>query len=91
MRSPKNALLHELIGLDCTVVRSRNSAQIGISGKIIDETQKTIVLETAHGVKRFAKSDIFIHVKIDDKLVELSGKYLVSRPEDRIKRKFKKW
>ncbi len=91
MRLPKNILLHELIGLQCTVVKSRNIAQRGISGKIIDETQKTLLLSTKKGPKRIMKNDVVVHVTVGDKLVEIDGKYLVSRPEDRIKKKFKKW
>lgn len=91
MRSPKNIMFHELIGLECKIVSSRNASQIGISGKIIDETQKTFVIETAHGSKRVLKADVTIRISLGDKTVEITGRYLVSRPEDRIKRKFKKW
>jgi len=91
MRTPRNILRHELIGLECVVVKAANASHVGLHGRIVDETQKTIVLETTRGQKRLAKQDITIVVTIGDERVELVGHALVSRPEDRIKRKFQKW
>ena len=77
----------EIIGRDCRVTESRNRSQIGIEGRIVDETQNTIVLEIGDITKRIPKKgSAFI---ISDK--EIKGDLLVGRPEDRIKKKFKKW
>jgi len=91
MRTPKNILRHELIGLWCKVVNASNKSQIGIEGKIVDETQKTIVLETKNGLKRIQKKGSTFRLKLDKCWVEILGDDILARPEDRIKKKFKKW
>jgi ribonuclease P protein subunit POP4 len=87
MRNVKNILRHELIGLYCTVIKSKNKSNIGLSGKITDETMKTIVISE----KRIPKQDTIFRIFINDKNVDIDGNYLTSRPEDRIKKKIKKW
>lgn len=91
MKRIKNILQHELIGLNCTVTDSRNKDQIGITGKIIDETMKTISIKTEKGVKKIMKKGAEFRLEINDKKVVVDGSMLVSRPEDRIKKKIKKW
>lgn len=91
MRSAKNILLHELIGLNCEITRSRNASHVGLRGRIIDETQKTLLVMAGGRKKRISKKDVIINVVLNGQTVEIVGKYLISRPEDRIKRKFKKW
>ncbi|MFA4819721.1 MAG: ribonuclease P protein component 1 [Candidatus Aenigmatarchaeota archaeon] len=87
MRNPSNILRHELIGLKCRVTDSKNKSQIGIEGKIIDETIKTIVI----GDKRVQKKDAVFMVSLSGKNVYIDGNAIIARPEDRIKKKIKKW
>lgn len=87
MRSAKNILRHELIGLQCKVVNSLNKSQIGISGVIENETLKTIVI---NGKRIFKKGSIF-RINVANKTVDVDGDHLLTRPEDRIKKKIKKW
>ena len=87
MRNPGNILRHELIGLECKVVKSQNKIQEGIDGKIVDETLKTLVI----GGKAVQKKGAVFRVKLQDKSVDIEGDFLVARPEDRIKRKISKW
>ncbi|MEM0042449.1 MAG: ribonuclease P protein component 1 [Thermofilaceae archaeon] len=90
--SPSNVLLHELIGLEAEVAESKNRCQVGIKGRIIDETMKTILLETPKGRKRVFKSDVKLLLKLPDgSLVLVDGKELLGRPEDRIKKKLRNW
>ena len=42
---PENLSRHELIGLEAKVAEASNPSQIGISGRIIDETMKTFQIE----------------------------------------------
>jgi ribonuclease P protein subunit POP4 len=91
MRNVKNILRHELIGLDCEIVESKNMSQVGTSGKIIDETLKTILIQTKNDRKRIQKSDTTFRLKIDRQKADVKGSFLLSRPEDRIKKKIKKW
>jgi len=91
MRTPKNIIQHELIGLDCEVRQSLNQSQLGIHGRIIDETMKTLLLKTGADRKRVQKGGSIFRLKLDNAKVDVDGDYLVSRSEDRIKKKIKKW
>jgi len=89
--TPKNIVQHELIGLRAKVVAAPNPANAGLEGKIIDETYHTLLIETRRGKKRVFKKSLVIQVSLPDKQkVEIDGDLLVSRPWDRIKKRFPK-
>jgi ribonuclease P protein subunit POP4 len=90
MRKADNILRHELIGLPCKIISASNKSQIGLTGKIIDETMKTIVIKN-NEEKRVPKKNTVFRIELGKKKVDIDGNYLISRPEDRIKKKFKKW
>ncbi len=87
MRNVKNILRHELIGLQCEIVKSSNKSQVGIKGLIEDETLKTLIID---GKRVFKKGSVF-SIKVTGQSVVVDGDYLLSRPEDRIKKKIKRW
>lgn len=87
IRNASNILRHELIGLECKVVTANNKSQIGMQGKIVDETLKTLSIS---GKKVEKKGSVF-RVKLESKTIDIDGNYLLSRPEDRIKKKIIKW
>ncbi|MBI5332491.1 MAG: ribonuclease P protein component 1 [Candidatus Aenigmarchaeota archaeon] len=91
MIKAKNILQHELIGLDCTVIRSGNKSQIGIKGKIVDETLRTLIIETEHGLKKILKDSCVFRMNLKGQNILVEGSYLIARPEDRIKKKIRKW
>lgn len=83
---------HELIGLRARVAKSTDPSQKGVSGKIVDETFNTIVIETKNGEKRLPKENCVFVVRLPDSTrVEIDGSVIIGRPEDRIKKKFQKW
>ncbi len=79
---------HELIGLRTKVINSKNKANIGISGKIIDETKNTIIIERKGKKKRLFKNNIIIDVQLNKKIVRINGKLLLGRPKERVKTKW---
>lgn len=88
----RNLVRHELIGLKVRVKKSTNKSQEGLQGTVIDETYNTIKIETNRKEKTVVKNiTIFIFTLPNGKRVEVDGKLLVSRPEDRIKKKFPRW
>ena len=87
MRTAENILRHELIGLECVVEKADNKSTIGIGGRIVDETLKTVVI----GGKKVPKKGSVFAVKLAGKKVHIDGNFIIARPEDRIKRKIKKW
>jgi len=87
--TPTNLVRHELIGLKVKVVKSSEKTQKGLTGVVIDETYNTLKLETKKGEKAVIKSNcVFIFTLPDKTKVQVDGKVLVGRPEDRIKKKF---
>lgn len=85
---------HELIGLKVKVVKSANSSQVGAEGTVTDETRQTLTIEV--GKRRlersFAKDQcIFLFILPGGERVRVDGKILVARPEDRVKKKLRKW
>ena len=139
MISSKNIFYHELIGLELKVVDSSNPSLIGLQGTVIDETKKTLLIETKEEINRnllvetkdeinrnlliqsknessaemnqndkdlssnqndfnFISSEKLIQKDVsvfqfkvpDGTVVEIDGKILLNRPEDRIKKRYKK-
>jgi len=90
--TPSNVVKHELIGLKAKVVVAKNPANVGLEGKIVDESYKTLVIETKNGEKRIFKDQVALLIQLPDhQKVEVEGKLLVARPWDRIKKKLPKW
>ncbi|MDR3062926.1 MAG: ribonuclease P protein subunit [Methanobrevibacter sp.] len=92
-----NIFRHELIGLNMEIVNSSNDSLIGLYGKIVDESKKTFSLEVSSDLSKNKKIKIIPKYVVimniflpNGEIVEINGKILVSRPEDRIKKKFKK-
>lgn len=88
---PENIVCHELIGLECTVARCTDKKKAGAFGKIIDETQKTLTLETRDGDFLVGKKECAFDIRLPDgRVVEVDGRLIFGRPEERIKKKFPK-
>jgi ribonuclease P protein subunit POP4 len=88
----KDLVMHELIGLEVKVVSSTNSQLAGLTGTVIDETRNMLKVETPKGEKSLAKQDcVFSFHLHSGEWVKVRGSLLVARPEDRIKKKFRKW
>jgi len=72
----------ELIGKEVTIKDSENKANVGIAGKIIDETKYTLTVRTKDGNKK-------VLLKKQNTLtfgqVTVNGTALIGRPEERIK------
>jgi len=91
MITPENLVRHELIGLPVEVVRGTNPAQAGISGRVVDETRNTFLIETRSGVKCVPKScNCFIFTLSQGLKVKAEGSVLVSQPENRINKKIRR-
>ncbi len=88
--TPYNILRHELIGLRAEVVEARDKGLVGLSGKIADETQKTLTLKSPRGLKTIPKEyvTLSIHTDSGDTLL-VNGSLLLGRPEERIKKKIR--
>ena len=71
----------EIIGKTAKVVESKNKNDVGLEGKIVDETKKTIVLETKNDKKTLFKNNITLMINNQ----KIKGQNLMKRSEERIK------
>ena len=88
MKVTASIVQREFIGLETTVVKSSNPDVVGIAGRVVDETRNTLTL--LHNGKRrviIKDTSIFDFVMPDGTVVEIEGKVIVGRPEDRIKKR----
>ncbi|MEM5799438.1 MAG: ribonuclease P protein component 1 [Candidatus Aenigmatarchaeota archaeon] len=88
----QNVVRHELIGLRVEVKKATNKYLTGIKGVVVDETYNMLTIESDGKEKKVQKKGtIFIFHLPNGKRVEVDGGLLVSRPEDRIKKKLPRW
>ena len=79
------------IGLDAKVTKSSNPEHIGIEGQVIDETRNTLVISHENKEKTIIKDVAVFHFTLPDgTVVEIDGKTIVGRPENRVKKKIKR-
>jgi ribonuclease P protein subunit POP4 len=92
MKVTPTILRHEFIGLEAKVVKSSHSGYVGLVGKIIDETRNTLVLLGKDRKRRIIPKEVAVfHFKLrDGTIVEVDGKVIVGRPEDRLKRRIRR-
>ncbi len=87
----ENFLQHELIGLRAEVEESSNKDLQGLRGAVVDETRNMLVLEDEREKKVAKAGNVFVFDLDGEERVRVrvrvSGDLLVSRPEDRIKRR----
>jgi len=93
MITPQNIFRHELVGLHVEVVKSTHDGLTGIKGQVIDETKNTIKVEDSNGYEKLIPKDVatFRFTLPEGTQVEVDGRIIVARPEDRIKKKFRKY
>ena len=90
IQTPENLARHELIGLEVIVAGSTNKNLAGLSGRIVDETRNTFLVETERGLKRIPKSNTSLDFTLQNgQIVRVSGSILISQPENRINKKIK--
>lgn len=84
-------LQHDLIGLNAKVVKSANSDYANITGKVLDETRNTVTILHRNKKKIIVKNAAVFHFTLPDgTILEVDGKVIVGRPEDRIKKRVKR-
>jgi ribonuclease P protein subunit POP4 len=87
MKVTPSIVQHEFIGLEATVIKSSNPTTVGITGKVVDETRNTFTILQNNAQKVVVKdTSVFDFVLQDGTVVEIDGKVIMGRPEDRIKK-----
>jgi len=87
VRNAQNLPQHELIGLDARVAHSSDRKQIGVRGRVVDETKNMLVLEKADGSEaRIAKIGRRFAFEVDGKEIEVDGNEIAFDPVERVKK-----
>jgi ribonuclease P protein subunit POP4 len=83
----KGLVRSELIGLNIKIIESENKFNKGIKGKIIDETKNMFEIKTKETRKKIIKDQCVFEFIIKGEKIQIDGKSLTKRPEERIKQR----
>ena len=87
MKVTPDAVRGEFIGTEAKVARSRHGDYVGMRGTVIDETRNTFTILDGSAKKAVVKKSAIFHFRfIDGTIIEINGRLLVGRPEDRLKK-----
>jgi ribonuclease P protein subunit POP4 len=91
MKITSSIVQDEFIGLESMVVKSSNPYLVGIMGTVVDETRNTFTM-LQNGDKKVVAKDtsVFSFILPDETIVEVDGKTIMGRPEDRIKKRLRR-
>jgi len=90
--SSKNILYHELIGLRIRVLSYTDEKLNGLEGVVVDETLKTLLLETSSGrrIRVLKPNGVFEFKLPSGEVAVIKGDLILGRPAERLKRA-KRW
>lgn len=92
MKVTTDVIRGEFIGTEAEIAQSRHADYVGLSGEVIDETKSTLRIKQTGRTKNIIKEAAVFHFKFNDgTIVEIDGKLLVGRPEDRLKKNIKRY
>ncbi len=91
MKVSPDIIRYEFIGTQALVAKSLHQDYVGLSGRVIGETRNTFTLLDQGQAKSIIKEFSVFNFTFDDgTVVDVDGKLLVGRPEDRIKKTVKR-
>jgi ribonuclease P protein subunit POP4 len=81
----------EFIGLEANVVKCSNPSVVGLKGQVVDETRNTFTLSCDSERKVVIKDTaVFDFTLSNGTVVEIDGKVIMGRPEDRLKKRIRR-
>ena len=90
-RFENNFRIKEFIGLNVEIIESTNKNNVGLKGKVIDESYHMIIISSEKKIKKIPKKTSIFKFKQKKRLEnKIKGSTIVGRPEDRIKKFLKK-
>jgi ribonuclease P protein subunit POP4 len=91
MKVTPDIIREEFIGADTAVTQSPQASYMGIRGEVVGETRNTFTIQQQGKAKRVAKEHAVFQFQFSDgTVVEIDGKLLVGKPEDRLKKTVKR-
>ena len=83
--------MHELIGLNVEVITSSDQNMVGLQGEVIDETKNMLVIAPKEQRIIIPKKDCHFRFKLPTgELVDVDGRMLTKKTENRIKNVMRK-
>lgn len=87
MRTTSNLIFHTFIGLEVEILCSGMRNCQGLRGRVVNETKNLLVIETPKGEKRIPKGGCTFRFFLDDDTtMDVLGKTIAFRPEERAKK-----
>lgn len=91
MKVTPDIIRYEFISSQGRVAQSTHKDYIGICGPIISETRNTFTIQCEGKERSVIKKSAIFNFKFDDgTTVQIDGKLLIGRPEDRLKKTMKR-
>jgi ribonuclease P protein subunit POP4 len=91
MKVTPDIIRYEFIGTEGKVAKSPHQNYVGLGGRVIGETKNTFSFQSEGKTKSVIKESAVFDFKFDDgTVVEIDGKLLVGRSEDRLKKSIKR-
>ena len=91
MKVTPDLVRYEFIGTQALVAKSLHEDYVGICGKVVGETKNTFTLLDGDKAKSIIKEFSVFNFTFDDgTVVDVDGKLLVGRSEDRLKKTIKR-
>ena len=91
MKVTPDIIREEFIGTNATIANSPHAGYLGINGEVVRETRNTFTLQQEGNIKNIIKDQAVFQFQFSDgTIVEIDGKLLVGKPEDRLKKTTKR-
>ena len=81
----------ELIGRKIEVLKSVRRELVGVKGTIVDETLNLFTVDVHGKEKKIPKKLCVFRIGIDNSYRDVDGRDIEYRPEDRIKKRLRRW
>ncbi len=91
MKVTPDIIREEFIGTEGAISSSSHEGYLSIQGNVVGETKNTFMIEQAGKMKSVIKDQAVFQFQFSDgTVVEIDGKLLVGKPEDRLKKTTKR-
>jgi ribonuclease P protein subunit POP4 len=91
MKITPDIIREEFIGTTGAVSSSQHAGYLGIHGEVLGETRNTFTIQQEGKTKSIIKEQAVFQFQFSDgTVVEIDGKLLVGKPEDRLKKTMKR-
>lgn len=80
-----NLIYHNLVGLNVRVISAADPSQMGVEGRIVDETSRMLRIATRYGERMIPKAYSKFSFNLPQQVI-VEGSEIAQSSEDRLKR-----